>query len=73
MWTEELKDAAKAFEGTCASLGEISDALAVSDDQVEDLLLDAGLERCSDCEWWCEVGELIGEDGMPSPCPSCCE
>lgn len=71
MWSVELKDAAHAFGGTCASLGEIAERLSVDEDQVDDLMLDAGLERCQVCEWWCEVSELIGDDGLPVPCESC--
>lgn len=71
MWPDELKDAAREFEGTSAGLGEIAESLSVEEDQVEDLMLDAGLERCSDCAWWCGVGELIGDDGMPAACESC--
>lgn len=71
MWPAEMKDAAREFEGTCAGIGEIAERLAVDEDQVEDLMLDAGLERCSDCEWWWWVGELIGDDGRPTTCESC--
>ncbi len=33
--------------------------------------LDMHIEKCKECEWWCEVGELADEEGETVPCESC--
>lgn len=36
------------------------------------LLLDFNVERCPTCGWYCEAGELLGEDSEPDGfCENC--
>jgi hypothetical protein len=39
--------------------------------EVENDLLDASIKRCEQCDWWCEIGELVDEDNNPGPCEDC--
>ncbi len=54
---------------TLEHMGLDADFYDVAD--VESLIADENLERCSDCDWWCEAGELVDEDGDECACPSC--
>ena len=45
--------------------------LDVSADDAEDALADVNIERCPDCDWWCESGELIDEEGNLVGCQAC--
>lgn len=39
--------------------------------EVTDMMLDYSYERCPECRWFVEVGELIGEDDKTKPCDQC--
>lgn len=47
-----------------------SAGLEIPDDDVAEFLLNNDIEQCWECETWCEVSELSGEDGTIS-CSSC--
>jgi len=71
----QLEDISEMLNGTCDSIEsalsrlDLEDKLDVS--EVEDRLLDVNLERCPHCEWWCESGELVDDDGNVVGCDSC--
>ncbi|MFG1187949.1 hypothetical protein [Xanthobacter aminoxidans] len=71
MWTQEQKDIAWSYEGTCESIAVIARRLDLTEEQAEDLMLDTNLEQCGECGWWCECGELLDEANQPAPCMSC--
>lgn len=71
MWTQEQKDIAWSYEGTCGSIAVIAQQLDLSEAQAEDLMLDVNLEQCGECGWWCECGELLDEADEAAPCMSC--
>ena len=48
--------------GTCRSNAEIADRFDLDIDEVEEVLLDANIERCSLCGWWYESGELTPDE-----------
>lgn len=43
----------------------------VSISEVEEVMADAGFERCPDCEVWVETSDLVDEDDEPCVCSSC--
>lgn len=48
--------------GTCQSVVAIAEKYDIPEDEVEECLLDEGIEACSGCGWWFEVGELVDDD-----------
>lgn len=46
-------------------------ALGISERVLRELALDANIEQCRKCYWWCEAGEMI-PDGMEEPDGHCC-
>ena len=60
------------LEGT-SGVGEnnICEEYDLSMEDLEELMLDNNYGRCPECEWWCECGELVDEDGEPCECTSC--
>jgi hypothetical protein len=58
MWTDEQIYKAKWFEGTCTSVSEIADQLDLSEDDTEELMLDANMELCGGCGWWHACSDL---------------
>lgn len=56
-------------EGTCDSVAVILSALnlshLVTEEDAEAAILDHNLERCPQCEWWTEAGELAGDEDDP--------
>ena len=58
--------------GTQKSIYEWTEAhnLKIDDSELEFVLADY-IERCSECDTWCEPGELVDEDGETAPCDSC--
>lgn len=69
------EDKKKIVERLAGSAGidesAICDEYGIELEDLEDLMVDSGYERCSECEWWCETGELVGEDCEVQPCDSC--
>lgn len=58
--------------GTCLSIVAIAEKYGIPEDEVEEALLDKGIERCAGCEWWFEVSELVDdEDENPGYCDEC--
>jgi hypothetical protein len=43
----------------------------VSISEVEEVMAEAGYERCPDCETWVEINDLVDEDDEPCVCSSC--
>jgi len=64
------------IQGTCKSLVYYLDEHPEIDmDDLEDALLDEGIEKCKGCGWWFEVCELcpLGDDDEPGYCDQCRE
>ncbi len=40
-------------------------------EDLEELMVDHGYERCPECEWWVECGELVDDDGEEKVCAGC--
>ena len=70
---EQIHEIADTLNGTCNSIESVLERLALELDvsDVEDRLLDVNLERCPDCEWWCESWELVDDEGHVVGCDSC--
>jgi hypothetical protein len=60
---ETPKYTARDVIGTCWSNAEIEEKLGIDIDDVEEHLEESNIERCFDCGWWYESGELIDEEG----------
>lgn len=62
---DQLSALAEYILGTCKSLPVAMDYMALppSDvSEVEAALLSYDVERCGECDWWCEVCELEFDD-----------
>lgn len=70
-WTEDQINHAQSYEGTVKSAASIAEEMELSDDEVEELMLDADLERCPECEWWCRCGDLLDDNDDAGACSSC--
>lgn len=58
--------------GTCLSVVAIAAKYGIPEDEVEERLLDEGIETCIGCGWWFEVSELVDEnDENPGYCDEC--
>lgn len=58
--------------GTCLSVAAIAEKYGIPEDEVEESLLDEGIEACTGCDWWFEVGELVDdEDENEGYCDEC--
>lgn len=73
---EQLRKLADRLEGTPDSIETGIEAIGLDSDAIdiciiEEKIGDLNLERCCDCDWWCEAGELVDEDGEVVPCESC--
>ena len=42
---------------------QVSDRFGLELEEIEEIALDEGLERCSECGWWDEAGVLVEDDG----------
>ena len=49
--------------GTVLSVGAIAEKYGIPEDEVEERLLDEGIEPCTGCGWWFNVGELVDDEG----------
>ena len=58
-----------AHEG--AGIGWAMGEFGLSIDEIEELMLDANYERCPECEWFVECGELIDANMEERPCYDC--
>jgi len=43
----------------------------ITEDEVLEILLDEGVERCPECDWWVYSWELVDEDGNETACENC--
>ncbi len=43
----------------------------LSIEEIEEIMLDAGYERCPECDVWVECGELIDDNDEQCSCESC--
>ena len=58
--------------GTCQSVIEIAEKHSIPEDDVEEYLLEEGIESCTGCGWWFEVGDLVdGGDENDGFCVEC--
>lgn len=72
MITEEVKQAViSKLAGSAMGETSLCDECGVSMEDLEEIMTDAGYERCSECEWWCECGELLDDDSNVVACESC--
>lgn len=77
MTTELFKIAESVSDsllGTSDSVEKVLEQMGLSDKVSEDDIIDEiclRIERCPTCEWWCECGELVDEDGDETDCDSC--
>ena len=71
---EIIRLVADDLQGTADSVEQSLERLKLDDkydpNDVE-AELDMYIERCGECDWWCEVGELADESGETVPCDSC--
>lgn len=60
-------------EQIASRLAGTSDYLidGVSISEVEEVMAEAGYERCPDCEIWVEINDLVDEEDEPCACSSC--
>ncbi len=69
---EQRRDIADDLEGTSGCDDERTcEKYDIPMDELECIMADMGLERCEDCGWWCETGELVDDEGETAPCVSC--
>jgi uncharacterized protein (UPF0212 family) len=40
-------------------------------EEIESIMLDANYERCPECGWYVECGELVDAGMNPRPCSEC--
>lgn len=45
------------------------DGLDIED--LEEIMAEAGYERCPECECWTEISELVDDESEPCPCGGC--
>lgn len=43
----------------------------VSADEVDEIMAEAGYERCPECETWVEINDLVDEDDDECVCSGC--
>lgn len=71
---EIIRLVADDLQGTSDSVEQSLERLKLNDkydpEEIE-AELDTYIERCSECDWWCEVGELASESGDTQPCDNC--
>ena len=68
-WTQEQKHAvADQLRGTSDSIPAACEKLGIPEvDDMEDELLDVGLESCCECGWWTD-SPFINEDQVCEEC-----
>lgn len=44
---------------------ELADKFGMSIEDVEQVMIDAGYERCESCDYWFEASETLGDDDEP--------
>lgn len=66
-----LADSLLGTHGYPETVLERHGALEVDEDEIDEHLLDHGIEKCPQCGWWVESGEVVDEDGEIVPCGSC--
>lgn len=50
---------------------ELADEFGCGVVDIESAMADMNYERCPECDWWVEAGELINDKEEPCPCSSC--
>jgi len=76
MLTEEQMKKIKAkLENTSSEIKNVLEELmfmANTEDVKASLLADYNLQRCPDCQEWCECNEILNDDdGCPAECIYC--
>lgn len=54
-----------------ANEAELCDQFGIELEDLEKIMLNANWERCPECDWWCECGELVDEESEPCACEQC--
>jgi len=71
----QREDLAADAQGTLLSEAQLLERSGLGDDVGEDevieILLDEGVERCPECGWWVHSWELVDEDGNETVCENC--
>lgn len=44
---------------------ELADKYGISIEDVEQIMIDAGYERCESCDYWFEASETLGDNDEP--------
>jgi hypothetical protein len=76
MTAEQKIKFANALAGTADSVERAVEMIGLDPDDFEPddlevIAAEQGYERCEECDWWCETGELVDDDGEVVPCESC--
>jgi hypothetical protein len=43
----------------------------ITEEDIEEVMADAGWERCPECDWFVECSELVDAEGEDTACDSC--
>lgn len=69
---------ADALVGTCGSIEatikrlRLDEILGIETDSIESMLMDlANIDRCPNCEWWVDCGELYNGNDKECACANC--
>lgn len=71
----QMEELAAEAQGTLLTESELLERLDLGDEidegDVVEILLDEGVERCPECDWWVYSWELVDEDGNETACENC--
>lgn len=71
----QKEDLALDAQGTLLSEAQLLERSGlvdiITEDEVLEILLDEGVERCPECDWWVYSWELVDEDGNETACENC--
>jgi len=67
-----VEDVAYYVVGSCVTTGEIEEAFDITEDGVYDILMEKGIETCSECGWWV-AEEDVDERNGDIVCKECIE
>jgi len=71
----QREDLVMEAEGTAQTESKLLERFGlsgeISEDEMTEILLDEGVERCPECEWWVYSWELVDEDGNETVCENC--
>lgn len=66
---EQIDDIIYSLSGTCMVM--LSEYDYLKQDQINEIMANAGYERCWECKWWMETCELTDEECNAVSCESC--